>query len=243
MTNELTRLREENEALREKMNTRYWDRAKEDNDNLRAQNQKYRAKLEAAEQDRDRKQRNLDTAQAALCGASKALRDGDADEAHGWLTRQEAYEKATAWKRDLEGRAEAAEKVADVAATEIKRLANNDEQRRLALVEAESNLAAARERIAKLEEDSELLLNVSYAIDLGRSGYIAELQDAADANRCIPPELNPMEFGCHLPDEFAPDVEAALSLHDRADKAEADLAAARETMREAAESAKALEAD
>lgn len=81
------------------------------------------AKLEEAEQARDRNQRNLDTAQAALCGASKALIDSTADIAHGWLTRHEAYEKAAAWKRALESRAERAE---DLLRSLLERLADMD---------------------------------------------------------------------------------------------------------------------
>lgn len=60
-----------------------------------------RAFLAEAEQARDRNQRNLDTAHAALCGASRVLLEGDTHEAHGWLTRQEGYQKAVDWKREL----------------------------------------------------------------------------------------------------------------------------------------------
>lgn len=58
--------------------------------------------------DRDRLRCDLDTARAALCGASNALLQGDACEAHKWLTRQEAYEKANVWKRTLEEERDAA---------------------------------------------------------------------------------------------------------------------------------------
>jgi hypothetical protein len=58
--------------------------------------------LAALKEDNARLQRNLDTAQSALCGASHALSEGDAQKAHGWLTRQEAYKLAVAWKRELE---------------------------------------------------------------------------------------------------------------------------------------------
>ena len=67
-------------------------------------------------------QRDLGTAQAALCGASKVLSEGgDLLEAHGWLTRQEAYSRAFGWRRSLEARAVQAEKRVEELEAENKR--------------------------------------------------------------------------------------------------------------------------
>ena len=103
-----------NAQLREDVNARYWDKCREENTQLRAD-------LERVTAEKDRLQRNLDTAQSALCGASDALRKGDAHEAHGWLTRREAYEKARARDREMQ------ERVAELEA-EVERLRGENYQ-------------------------------------------------------------------------------------------------------------------
>lgn len=79
------------------------------------------AERDEARSDAERSQRNLAAAHAALCGASDALRSGDAHEAYGWLTRREAYDKALAWKRQIERERDEARAEVDRLRAEVER--------------------------------------------------------------------------------------------------------------------------